>query len=393
MAFLIYTYLTLFFGNSIATFIGLSVEQENFFLSIHYRSLPFLLIAYITSKFPRFNKQELLLIGTCFLTVIIAYVFVGRSAMFAVSMNNAIEPVLLIATLRWFNGKHRNSIKSALLLFFLFECVVAWFEVITRTFLFADPTIMMADYRVTYMLSSEMRAFSLHGHPLQNAFIVSILSFFYLTAKGKPIFRYGLFTIGYITLFAFNTRSSIYLMGVVLLIVLFSDVRGRGITRRQKRLIITFVIVALLLLVYLMKEYDFGNRLVEGISTSDDSSNTRFMLIGIILGLPLSQFLWGMNNGIEEIITKYDFFAIENSLANFIVSNGFVYTFLWCVLIYKCLKTINVDVHKFRYSFAIFFILLNANNSLMTDAPIVIIYILALYSINSVGQISIKERN
>lgn len=47
------------------------------------------------------------------------------------------------------------------------------------------------------------------------------------------------------------------------------------------------------------------------------------MLLGIIGNLPLNEFLFGMKNGIEIITSKYSLFAIENSLANFIVTNGF----------------------------------------------------------------------
>lgn len=39
----------------------------------------------------------------------------------------------------------------------------------TRTILFADLSYMNQD-NVQYMFDNEMRAFSLHGHPLQNAF-------------------------------------------------------------------------------------------------------------------------------------------------------------------------------------------------------------------------------
>lgn len=391
MPFLFYIYLTLFCGNSIASFLGMPISQDSFILALHYRSLPFLLFCYIFANFPKFNRQEILLITISMITLMIASLK-ERSAMFAVSVNNAIEPVILIALLRYYKDKYRNVVKSALLLFFIIECGIAWIEFVFKTFLFADPTSIMDENRVAYMLDSEMRAFSLHGHPLQNAFVVSILSFFFLSAKAKPMYRYGLFTIGYITLFAFNTRSSIYLMSAVFTLVLIRDLK-KGYIRRSNKLVIVLLVLAIGLLGYLIQEYHFGSRLVYGISEKDASSNTRFMLVDIILRLPLSDFLWGMNHGISTITTKYDFFAIENSLANFIVCNGAVYTFLWCVLFYKCLETISKRKTRYLQSFIIFFTLINVNNSLMTDTPIAIIYILALYALDNIGMPYSKKNN
>lgn len=78
------------------------------------------------------------------------------------------------------------------------------------------------------------------------------------------------------------------------------------------------------------------------------------MLLGIIGNLPLKEFLFGMKNGLELITSKYSLFAIENSLANFIVTNGFVFTLCWCILVYFCLKSINSNKKKFNLTFLVF---------------------------------------
>lgn len=379
-AFKTYILLTIFLGTSVVSFLGIATETENFWLSIHYRTLPFLLLVFILTPKVRFSKQEWLIIGLCFLIYLIS-LLMNKSAMLAVFVNNAIEPVLLIAILRRYGN--RNFVRKTFIIFFLVECSVAWIEVMTRTLIFADTSIMNQN-NLTYMLENEMRAYSLHGHPLQNAFLVSILSFFFLTAKDKVFIRYSMFAIGYITLFAFNTRSSIYLMTAIALYVIFNDLKGKKLKKKAKTCIVILVCVAVAVLTFMMIKYDFGNRLVYGLTSSDDSSNTRYMLIGIIFNLPLNDLLWGMDNGIISIVNKYDLYAIENSLANFIVSNGLIFTMLWCILIYLCLKTINPDKKRFNLSFLVFFVLLNANNSLMTEAPIIIFYILSLYSLDSI---------
>lgn len=382
MWFKIYIIVTIYIGSSVASFFGISQETNNFLLSIHYRALPFLLFAIASSSNYKFKDLEIGLISICFLSLLIAY-SIGRSAMLAVSVNNAIEPVFLIALLRTYKGEYKTFTKKALLYFFLFECLVAWYEVATRHLLFADTAKINQDY-LDYMLSYEMRAYSLHGHPLQNAFLVSILSYFFLTAKGKIMFRYGLFAIGYITLFAFNTRSSIYLMALIFLIVLLRDMNTGRMSSSQKWMAVFVIAVFSLVLSYFVVKYEFGSRLFSyDLSTKDASSNTRYMLIGIIMNLPLESFWWGMDAGIDIIRNQYDFYAIENSLANFIITNGFLYTITWCVLLYFCLKPINKDKKKFNLSFLVFFALLNANNALMTETPIILCYVLALYSLDS----------
>lgn len=384
LSFKLYIFFTVFVGSSLASFLGVSLSADSFWGSIHYRTLPLLLLYYLLSKHVNFLLREKLMILLCLCMLVIASLM-NRSAMFAVLVNNAIEPVLLIALLRKSPNSCVAYIRKVFLIFFVVECSVAWIEFITRTIIFADLSDMNQS-SLQYMFDNEMRAYSLHGHPLQNAFLVSILSFFFLTTKGKVLYRYGLFFMGFLTLFAFNTRSSIYLMAVFFAIVLLHDFRSGALSKQQKTFVLIFIGIAVCLLSYMIIKYQFGNRLFEySMSTKDDSSNTRYMLVGIISNLPIREFLFGMNNGITLITSKYALFAIENSLANFIVTNGFIYTLLWCVLIYFCMKTINEDSKKFNLSFLVFFGLLNANNALMTEAPIVIFYVLALYSLDELN--------
>ena len=381
--FRVYLFLTLFVGNSIASFLKLYHDPDRFIFSIHYISLPFLVFAIFQENCQiRLVRNEVKFILMCILTLIFARIFVDRSAMFAVSVNNAIEPVFLIAFLRSNIVKYREFVKQILLFFFLIECSVAIIESISRTIIFADIDLISEYQDVEYMLENEMRAYSLHGHPLQNAFIVSLLSIFFVFDYSKNImFRYGLFAIGYFSLFAFNTRSSIYLMTLMFLYVFLNDFKNSKLKIRDKVLILTFSTLSFVALVYLIIEYQFGSRLIYSLTASDDSSNTRYILLFALINLSLPQLFFGFENGLEIIRNQYSLpFAVENSLVNFIITNGLVYTVFWCYFIYKCLYEINHNKKLFHCSFFIFFMLLNANNCLMTDAPIVVLYILALYS-------------
>ena len=193
LSFKLYIFFTVFVGSSLASFLGVSLSADSFWGSIHYRTLPLLLLCYLMSKHVNFLLREKLMILLCLCMLVIASLM-NRSAMFAVLVNNAIEPVLLIALLRKSPNSCVAYIRKVFLIFFFVECSVAWIEFITRTVIFADLSDMNQS-SLQYMFDNEMRAYSLHGHPLQNAFLVSILSFFFLTAKGKVLYRYGLFFI------------------------------------------------------------------------------------------------------------------------------------------------------------------------------------------------------
>lgn len=391
VVFKLYIVLTIFIGSSLASYLGVSLPANSFFSAVHYRTLPLLLLFYFLSTKVYFLTREKLMALLCLCMLIIAGLM-NRSAMFAVLVNNAIEPILLIALLRKTNN-YVKFIKYTFIVFFFVECSVAWIEVMSRTILFADLS-SMNQYNIQYMFDNEMRAYSLHGHPLQNAFLVSLLSYFFLTAKGKVLYRYGLFVIGIVTLFAFNTRSSIYLMTIVGTYIIFKDFRSGVLSKQQKIFVLFFIGLAACFLAFMVVKYQFGNRIFEySLSAKDDSSNTRYMLLGIIGNLPLKEFLFGMNNGIDLITFKYSLFAIENSLANFIVTNGFIFTFCWCILIYFCLKSINSDKKKFNLSFIIFFCLLNVNNALMAETPILIFYIFALYSLDNLNIHNYETKN
>lgn len=255
VVFKLYIVLTIFIGSSLASYLGVSLPANSFLSAVHYRTLPLLLLFYFLSTKVYFLTREKLMVLLCLCMLIIAGLM-NRSAMFAVLVNNAIEPIILIALLRKTNN-YINFIKYTLIVFFFVECSVAWIEVMTRTILFADLSNMNKD-NIQYMFDNEMRAFSLHGHPLQNAFLVSILSIFFLMAKGKVLYRYGLFAIGVITLFAFNTRSSIYLIGLLGTFVIYNDFKSGVLNNRQKSFVLLFIGFAICFLSFFVEKYQFG---------------------------------------------------------------------------------------------------------------------------------------
>ena len=109
VVFKLYIVLTIFIGSSLASYLGVSLPANSFLSAVHYRTLPLLLLFYFLSTKVYFLTREKLMVLLCLCMLIIAGLM-NRSAMFAVLVNNAIEPIILIALLRKTNN-YINFIK------------------------------------------------------------------------------------------------------------------------------------------------------------------------------------------------------------------------------------------------------------------------------------------
>ena len=89
-------------------------------------------------------------------------------------VTNCFEPILLCCILRSANSKVIGKRGLILTCFFIVECLAAIYEASTRSILFAS----LEDDELLGMQLWTMRAYSLHGHPLSNGAIVSVMSLF-----------------------------------------------------------------------------------------------------------------------------------------------------------------------------------------------------------------------
>lgn len=382
--FKLYIVLTLFVGVSILQFFNIKIEDNGILSILRFYSIPFLIITYILN----YNKNHLYKHETTIITFAIFMLFfvkfvMGRSAGLAQFFNNVLEPILLVSLLRCSRDKYYSFIKKSLLVFFIIECGLAYFEYLTHNVYFAKRDDLIMHLMEYSLAGGEFRSYSLHGHPLQNAFIVSILSVLFLCSNYKLTIRYPLFLIGYFSLYTFNTRSSIYLLGIIFIYMLFKDFFSKNTSAIQKNIIIAFSICSVILLQILILKYNFGSRLIYSINATDSSSNARFLLVKIISSMDISDIILGIGDeGVRRILIKHDLFAIENSIINYVLSYGFIYTIIWLYATFMVLKQITNNKLLYTTSFFVFFILMNANNALVASTPITIIYILGLYSIS-----------
>ena len=374
--FLLYIVITLFIGFSIQQFLHITLDGNSIIALFHYVALPPLIFVFLRNasviKLTKTEKKLFLLITIFgFLNIFIFRKPAGLSGF----LNFIIEPIILLSLLRIASPKQIPIIRIMLILFLIIECGVAIFESVSKTILFAD----ISAFDVMGQ-SLDMRAYSLHGHPLQNAFLVSILSTVILSSNMKILNRYALFFIGYMSIFAFNTRSSIYFLGAILIINLLRDIKSNKIKFSQKMVFMLLIVASIYFGILYIENNSLGSRLSTGLTKDDGSSNARFILIDILMSLDINDILFGISNQRSTFIMQQnELVAIENSIVNLIFSYGIIFTICFLLLTFNELKNIGAYNFMFYTTILIVFLLLNTNNALQTSCPIMPILTMSLF--------------
>lgn len=374
--FLLYIVITLFIGFSIQQFLHITLDGNSIIALSHYVALPPLIFVFLRNasviKLTKTEKKLFLLITIFgFLNIFIFRKPAGLSGF----LNFIIEPIILLSLLRIASPKQIPIIRIMLILFLIIECGVAIFESVSKTILFAD----ISAFDVMGQ-SLDMRAYSLHGHPLQNAFLVSILSTVILSSNMKILNRYALFFIGYMSIFAFNTRSSIYFLGAILIINLLRDIKSNKIKFSQKMVFMLLIVASIYFGILYIENNSLGSRLSTGLTKDDGSSNARFILIDILMSLDINDILFGISNQRSTFIMQQnELVAIENSIVNLIFSYGIIFTICFLLLTFNELKNIGAYNFMFYTTILIVFLLLNTNNALQTSCPIMPILTMSLF--------------
>lgn len=127
---------------------------------------------------------------------------------------------MLVIYLMHISREYRPQILLFLALaFYSTECGIAVYERITTNRLFTyDTDIMEGFVTIGDSIASEFRSFSLLGHPLNNANVVSLFMGFLLVNNSlKNKYKVVLLSLGILALWAFNSRGAILIWIMILL--------------------------------------------------------------------------------------------------------------------------------------------------------------------------------
>lgn len=374
--------LVLFFGYDVLLFIGYLGDNVTFLQKIH-PSVYLLLFAFLTiPKKTATIRQEVV----CMLFIVVLYytvTYFGGEIDSTFLINSFILPVLFSAVIISYKPKKREisqDLKNIIIYFFIIECSIAIFEAIFKINLIWVKTESLQD--VTNI--AEFRSSALLGHPLQNALCVSSIMTFILVSNVR--YKYLLWSLGFLAILCFNTRSSIVASGILLVIyavyVLFAN---NKIKLKEKRSVIFYLIVGSISMIYLMVEYSLGGRLLKMGLFDQSSAVVRVDILQVFDYFELKTFLIGLSKSQSERIlhgSGMDDLIIENYLISFILNFGIIFTIMIVIFFGAFVKGIIINYSKFSKYFIVggFFVISLTNNSLATNTLDFTIFIICCYA-------------
>lgn len=238
----------------------------------------------------------------------------------------AILPSIFILAFERLTFAQKEILRKILVLLFLFECGVAFYERFTLQILFVaeDSFTMLSPSGEIW----SFRASGLFGHPILNSMITSLMMLFIMLSDMNTSKKLFLFSIGFVALLCFNSRA-----GIVLIIILSAPLIFR-MTKKEKltsRLLIFFLLsIAIVLSIWVMLNTNLGGRLLGLYENNsgffqDESAQTRLETIYIFMELIDKEVLW---NGIEDYswLNMYDRgYIIENGYVAFLLKYGIIF--------------------------------------------------------------------
>lgn len=193
-----------------------------------------------------------------------------------------------------------------------------------------------------------------------------------------------LFVLGFMAIFCFNTRSSMILWSLTLLVFIIKIVssKKKGISNVTKIKFVFMITIILALVVYLVNRFDLGDRLTSQ-KLMDGSAMVRVRSIDLFLNSNFISILFGLpSDKIEYLMYKSDILIIENFWIIYFLRYGFIGFSLLITGYSLLLKRILVTYSRHAKIFCIgfFFLLASTNNSLAAYAQPMCIFILSCYS-------------
>jgi hypothetical protein len=261
-----------------------------------------------------------------------------------------------------------NPLFKVFIAFYLLECGMAISEnIMHRQFFQAE----WSSDTLSNISDIDYRAYALHGHPLQNALVVSVIMNFFLTSALKPAYKYFFWLMGYLAILSFNTRSSIVGNAAVLVAYTFYVLLSRNTKTNIK--IQTFILMSVSIVfgLALLFSGKFGGRLLDMGLIDDSSAAVRINAWRIFDYYEVSDFLFGMS--VEDRFYLLDSLALaatENFWIDWLLMYGAIFVVMIIVVFFFLFRKLLANfstINKIVLVFA-FLLLASTNNSLAVSA-------------------------
>ena len=225
-----------------------------------------------------------------------------------------IVPILIIIRLRHDKCYSNKFVNFFIVSFYVAECLIAIYEKLTLTHLFDYDSETQA-MNVNMNFSEEFRSFSLFGHPLHNANVVSVmLAFIFCSSSIKVFPKIVLVLLGLGAIWSFNSRAAMMIWLFFFFFRLFFYEKGLSILF----LVIPLIIVLPTVFIYVQKTGVLGRL---DFDFSDGSTLTRILAFEIFFSHPWSLLEMVMGGTILEYPT-----GGSSGIADYVyIENGYLF--------------------------------------------------------------------
>lgn len=264
---------------------------------------------------------------------------------------------------------------------YILECGIALIERILKINIFQlyinDAIVMTSD-----LSSTEFRSIGLYGHPLQNALVVFCFIVFILIYENNIKLKFGLASLGVISIFCFNTRAAIVMSAICFVTYIFYWMKSYKKSSSIK--IITFITVFIIgfAFYYMYSVGIIGGRLSSMGLYDDKSASVRLDVFTVFDYYKLSDFITGISfNDLQILKYRTALFAVENFWLNWLFSYGLVFVIGLVIFYIPLIKRLFQSEKNFAKYFIIipFFVLASTNPSLAVSIVPMSTFLLLAY--------------
>lgn len=290
-------------------------------------------------------------------------------------------PILLAAVIIAVKDKYYNLLiaKKIFYYFYIIEIGIAIVERILGFNIFPWNNENLFSFQNDGI--TDFRSTGLHGHPLQNALIVSTLMMFILISNlniRKKIILWGL---GFFATACFNTRAA--MVGNFLLFttyILHSVFINKQLSFRIKKQLIFISILLLTTIPIILYQFNLGGRLLKN-GLNDGSSQVRIAVWSVFDYFPINSFLLGFNfKEVQLIMYKSGLYATENFWIDWVFRFGLLFIIPLILLYTRFLNKLFIGYKTFYKIFITvgFFLIASSNNSLSVSFIPLSIFLIAI---------------
>ena len=377
MFYYIYILLILLFGINVLSKFG--IDHNTF-----YAVFLFIGLLFILKNIKKLLRQkELLYLLVFILCFSLFKLFFDTSPGNRFDNLSIIGAPIIIASLPGHENNYGSKvwklIGKAIIFFVTIEVSIAIIERILQIHIF--PWRPPSEY--SYLIEvSDFRSNALHGHPLQNSLIVSIIMSFILIAPIRLRYKIIIWFVCYLSVLCFNTRAAMVGDFCVFIIYIGHLLASKGqINERTKCLLWIILFSVIGGIVFFMLRYNLGARLLNLGLLDESSAYARVNTFSIFNYFNWTDFIFGLNyKEITNIMSVAGISVTENFWIDWLLRFGLIFLLPFIILYFRYLKKIYENYDKFSRTITLFtFILIaSTNNSLSSSFMPLLIFLLCV---------------